>query len=94
MRPNQWSLTAAVLLLAACSGNGDTAAGREADAVRNTDRVVVLKDRSPAEANCMLMGGTMALSRQLNGNNVGTCQLANGKRCDETALLNGACPAG
>ncbi|WP_038927369.1 DUF333 domain-containing protein, partial [Yersinia pestis] len=31
-------------------------------------------------------------TRQLHGGSVGMCQLPDGKRCDEEALLRGACP--
>ncbi|UYA60638.1 YdbJ [Pectobacterium sp. F1-1] len=55
---------------------------------------MLLKSSSPVDVNCTLIGGTMALSRQLDGASVGACQLANGKRCSEQSLMNGSCPAG
>ncbi|NLS55835.1 DUF333 domain-containing protein [Hafnia alvei] len=46
-----------------------------------------------AAENCALAGGTLALSSQLDGSSVGMCQLPDGKRCGESALMRGACPA-
>ncbi|PWC16323.1 DUF333 domain-containing protein [Brenneria corticis] len=96
MKRYQWLFAAAALLLAGCSnGEKNAAAERQGVAADNAgNSIVLLKSSTPAEVNCVLAGGTMATSRQLNGASVGTCQLANGKRCDEQALLNGTCPAG
>ncbi|MCG8707889.1 DUF333 domain-containing protein [Brenneria sp. 4F2] len=95
MKCYPWLFTAAVLLLSGCSHNQDATAVMSPDSsLKNNDASVLLKGDSPADANCSLAGGTMALSRQLNGASVGTCQLANGKRCDERSLINGTCPAG
>ncbi|WP_036774878.1 DUF333 domain-containing protein [Photorhabdus australis] len=44
-----------------------------------------------AKTTCIYAGGTPALAIQLNGTQVPVCQLANGKRCDERALLQGFC---
>ncbi|GBO51091.1 putative hemolysin [Pectobacterium versatile] len=87
-----WLCTAAALLLAGCS---DHSAAQQ-DATQNDDKnaVVLLKSSSPVDVNCTLIGGTMAISRQLDGASVGACQLANGKRCSEQSLMNGSCPAG
>jgi putative hemolysin len=46
---------------------------------------------SLAESNCAGAGGTLAFSHQLDGTRVGMCQLANGRRCDEQALIGGRC---
>lgn len=94
MKPYQWlmaGLTAA--LLTACSSGNEQNSATD-NSVRRDESVAILKNHSPAEVNCTLAGGTMALSRQLNGSSFGTCQLANGKRCDESALMSGMCPAG
>ncbi|WP_075181852.1 DUF333 domain-containing protein [Pantoea sp. 1.19] len=40
---------------------------------------------------CSGAGGTLALSRQLDGSAAGMCQLANGRRCSESALMSGGC---
>ncbi|MEC5320363.1 DUF333 domain-containing protein [Brenneria populi subsp. brevivirga] len=95
MKLHQWLFAAAVLVLSGCSSNSEeTNAVAQRNASFNSDAAVRLKSDSPADASCSLIGGTMALSRQLNGASVGTCQLANGKRCDERSLINGTCPAG
>ncbi|RUR99459.1 putative hemolysin [Pectobacterium polaris] len=92
-----WLCTAAALLLAGCSNHSENAAATEQNATQNDDTtstVVLLKSSSPVDVNCTLIGGTMAISRQLDGASVGACQLANGKRCSEQSLMNGSCPAG
>lgn len=95
MKCYHWLFTAAVLVLAGCSNSEETTAVTpHHSTLNNNDATLSLKSDSPADASCSLMGGTMALSRQLNGASVGTCQLANGKRCDERSLINGTCPAG
>ncbi|AIA70834.1 putative lipoprotein [Pectobacterium atrosepticum SCRI1043] len=91
-----WLCTAAALLLAGCSNHSENAAVAQQDAMQNDDRstAVLLKSSSPVDVNCTLIGGTMASARQLDGMNVGACQLANGKRCSEQSVMNGSCPAG
>nr|MBA2814406.1 putative hemolysin [Candidatus Pantoea persica] len=44
---------------------------------------------SLAESNCA--GGTLAFSYRLDGSRISMCQLANGRRCDEQALIGGRC---
>jgi putative hemolysin len=46
---------------------------------------------SLAESTCSNAGGTLAFSHQLDGSRVGMCQLVNGRRCDEQALIGGNC---
>ncbi|MDF9910637.1 UNVERIFIED_ORG: putative hemolysin [Pantoea brenneri] len=46
---------------------------------------------SLAESTCSSAGGTLAFSHQLDGSRVGMCQLVNGRRCDEQALIGGNC---
>ncbi|MGM3175078.1 DUF333 domain-containing protein [Dickeya lacustris] len=87
----QWLIATAAIMLVACSSE---------PVDKGQNRAAVATPRAwqgqgtPADVNCMLAGGRMGLSRQLSGASIGTCLLANGKRCDETALLNGRCPAG
>lgn len=40
---------------------------------------------------CRQNGGRVALSRQLDGSINGVCQFANGKRCNQNALMLGTC---
>ncbi|MEH2921491.1 DUF333 domain-containing protein [Samsonia erythrinae] len=92
MKGLSWLCTAAALLLVGCgSHNEQSALAQRSD---NNSTVAQLKSSSPIDVNCMLLGGTMGVSRQLDGANVGACQLANGKRCSEQSLMNGTCPAG
>ncbi|MFJ5406776.1 putative hemolysin [Pectobacterium punjabense] len=91
-----WLCTAAALLLAGCSNHSESTAATQQKTTQNDDEsvTVLLKSSSPIDVNCTLIGGTMAVSRQLDGASVGACQLANGKRCSEQSLMNGSCPAG
>lgn len=91
-----WLCTATALLLAGCSNHSENTTATQQDATQAESRstVVLLKSSSPVDVNCTLIGGTMAISRQLDGASVGACQLANGKRCSEQSLMNGTCPAG
>ncbi|MFC3395465.1 putative hemolysin [Brenneria rubrifaciens] len=93
MKRYQWLFTTAALLLAGCS-NGEKTTVVDDALNQNKRSVVLMKSSTPMDVNCSMMGGTMAISRQLDGGKIGTCQLANGKRCDEQAVMNGTCPAG
>ncbi|MBD1227456.1 DUF333 domain-containing protein [Xenorhabdus griffiniae] len=44
-----------------------------------------------ASESCSDAGGIPALTKQLDGHQVPVCQLANGRRCNEQALLDGGC---
>ncbi|QDX29839.1 DUF333 domain-containing protein [Dickeya poaceiphila] len=90
MNMPQWLVAGTAVMLVACSGG-------QTESVQDTGAVVPQRaawQGSPAEVTCTLAGGRMGVSRQLNGASIGTCLLANGKRCNETALMNGSCPAG
>lgn len=90
----------AVLFLAACSSNDST------DTVSYNDNAYEpvqqgtsanvhhnLNMSNPAAVNCANVGGVLTMAKQLNGSSVGMCQLPDGKRCEEWALMRGACPA-
>lgn len=81
-------LVAALLLLSACSSGGDNEPPQQATAAHVPARVEMTQ---LAASNCLSAGGTLALSRQLDGSSVGMCQLKNGRRCSESALLSGSC---
>lgn len=81
-------LAGAALLLSACSSNSDDEPPQQATAAHVQPHVVM---SSMAEVNCSNAGGTLAFSRQLDGSRIGMCQLANGRRCDEQALMGGQC---
>ncbi|WP_455853048.1 putative hemolysin [Pantoea endophytica] len=81
-------LAGATLLLSACSSNSDNEPPQQATAAHVQPRVVM---SSMAEVNCNNAGGSLAFSRQLDGSRIGMCQLANGRRCDEQALMGGSC---
>ncbi|WP_323853924.1 DUF333 domain-containing protein [Xenorhabdus koppenhoeferi] len=44
-----------------------------------------------ASETCSDIGGILTLTKQLNGSHFPVCQLANGRRCNEQALLDGGC---
>ncbi|UWS31155.1 putative hemolysin [Erwinia pyrifoliae] len=81
-------MVASCLLLSACSNSGDNEPPQQATAAHAPARVEMA---DLAANNCLNAGGTLALSRQLDGSAVGMCQLKNGRRCSEGALLNGSC---
>lgn len=81
-------LAAATLFLSACSSDSDNEPPQQATAAHVSGHVVMA---DLAESTCTSAGGTLALSRQLDGSSVGMCQMANGRRCDESALMNGRC---
>lgn len=86
MKAVPFLLVAATLLLSACSSDNEPA--QQATAAHVPARIEMAE---LAASQCANAGGTLALSRQLDGTSVGMCQLANGRRCDESALLGGTC---
>jgi len=86
MKAATFLLATATLLLSACSSDNEPQ--QQATAAHASPRVVMA---DLAANNCANAGGSLAFSRQLDGTSVGMCQLANGRRCGENALLNGSC---
>ncbi|RXA94797.1 MULTISPECIES: DUF333 domain-containing protein [Yersinia] len=98
MKALSWFVGGAVFFLAACSSNDptDTAnydayepvqQGTSANVHHNLDM------SNPAAVNCANVGGVLTIAKQLSGGSIGMCQLPDGKRCEEWALMRGACPA-
>ena len=82
-------LAGATMLLAACSSHQETA---EVQQQGNSFNIAHRNlNNSPAAAACSLAGGTLQLARQLDGTSVGMCQMSNGRRCGESAVMNGQC---
>ncbi|WNN42468.1 putative hemolysin [Winslowiella toletana] len=88
MKAATFLLAGAALLLSACSSNVDNEPPQQATAAHVPARVNMSE---LAASNCASAGGTLAFSRQLDGSSTGMCQLANGRRCGESALLSGTC---
>ncbi|WP_034946541.1 putative hemolysin [Erwinia oleae] len=88
MRTTTLLIAGAILLLAGCSSSDDNEPPQQATAAHVPAKVVM---SDLAASNCVSAGGTLALSRQLDGSSVGMCQLANGRRCGEDALAGGTC---
>ncbi|ACS85538.1 putative hemolysin [Musicola paradisiaca] len=93
MKTLTWLMVGIVLTLGGCSRHQDSDSAGSVTPVASQGNLSGPANTSPAEVNCMLAGGRMGSARQLNGALIGTCLLANGKRCDENALLKGTCPA-
>lgn len=88
MKAATFLLVAASLLLSACSGGSDNEPPQQATAAHVPARIEM---GDLAASSCLNAGGTLALSRQLDGSSVGMCQMKNGRRCSERALLSGSC---
>ncbi|RWR03675.1 hemolysin [[Pantoea] beijingensis] len=87
MKVTTFLLVGAAFVLSACS-SADNEPPQQATAAHVPPKVVMSE---LAASSCASAGGALALSRQLDGSSVGMCQLANGRRCGESALLNGSC---
>lgn len=88
MKAATFLLAGAALLLSACSSDVDNEPPQQATAAHVPARVSM---NDVAASNCASAGGTLAFSHQLDGSSVGMCQLANGRRCGESALMSGSC---
>lgn len=82
-------LAGAALLLSACSS--DTADNEPPQQATSAHVIVKPQMSAMAASACGNAGGSLAFSRQLDGSSVGMCQLPNGRRCSETALMGGSC---
>ncbi|MEI2264404.1 putative hemolysin [Erwinia sp. CGal63] len=82
-------LLAGCVLLAGCSSSNDDNEPPQQATSAHVPAKVVMSDL--AASACENAGGTLALSRQLDGSAIGMCQLANGRRCGESALASGSC---
>ena len=47
---------------------------------------------NPASANCVEQGGTLEIESRGDGGQYGVCHLADGRACEEWALMRGTCP--
>ncbi|MEM7225157.1 MAG: DUF333 domain-containing protein [Pseudomonadota bacterium] len=50
------------------------------------------KVANPASANCVEQGGTLEIESRGDGGQYGICHLADGRACEEWALMRGQCP--
>ncbi|MBT0723063.1 DUF333 domain-containing protein [Rosenbergiella sp. S61] len=80
-------LAGTVMFLAGCSSHQPAEPEQQATAAH----IQPVHMSSLASDNCEMAGGSLAYTRQLDGSRVGMCQLVNGKRCSETALMSGHC---
>lgn len=89
MKAATFLLAGAALILSACSSNSDDNEPPQQATAAHVQPHVVMS--SMAEANCANAGGILAFSSQLDGSRIGMCQLVNGRRCSEQALIGGNC---
>jgi putative hemolysin len=102
MKALSWLVGGAVFFLASCSSNdpANTVSINDNYDTNGIDEPVQqatsahrnINMANPATVNCANAGGVLTMARQLNGDSVGMCQLQDGKRCEEWALMHGACP--
>ncbi|PHM45623.1 hypothetical protein Xmau_00002 [Xenorhabdus mauleonii] len=76
-------------MLVGCSGHQAVSPANKYKNYQYSDLGINLSKN--ASETCSDIGGTPTLTKQLNGNQLPVCQLANGRRCNEQALLNGGC---
>ncbi|CDM89610.1 DUF333 domain-containing protein [Xenorhabdus bovienii] len=76
-------------VLAGCSGQQTDHSSKRHKNYQYSDLRINLSEN--ASMTCFDAGGILVLAIQLNGNQTPVCQLANGRRCDERALLDGGC---
>lgn len=89
MKAATFLLVGCALLLSACSSSEtDNEPPQQATSAHVPPRVVMSDFAASA---CASAGGTLALTRQLDGSSTGMCQLVNGRRCGENALSSGSC---
>ena len=85
MRSALW-IGCAALLLSACSSEPV----QQATAAHVAPGLKAAMSNS-GQANCAMIGGSMSVTRQLDGSMTGMCALPNGKRCSEQSLATGSC---
>ncbi|MDX7989770.1 DUF333 domain-containing protein [Xenorhabdus sp. psl] len=76
-------------ILAGCSGHQTNTSQKRYKHYQNSD--LGINWSQDANDICSDAGGIPSLTKQLNGNLIPVCQLANGRRCNEQALLDGGC---
>lgn len=89
MKLRMFALVGAVLLISACSHHADI--DDEVPQQATAAHIMPVHMQNLATTQCQSVGGSLAYSRQLDGSRLGMCQLTNGKRCSEAALISGDC---
>jgi putative hemolysin len=65
--------------------------GRLAEAGGPAGKVMIA---NPASVNCIERGGILTIRKRGDGGEYGICTFADGRQCEEWALMRGECPAG
>jgi putative hemolysin len=60
-----------------------------AGAARSVGKVMIA---NPASVNCIERGGTLTIRKRGDGGEYGICTFADGRQCEEWALMRGECP--
>lgn len=93
-RSGSWvALLALLLAVAGCAETKAAGADRGSTQVagETAARVMIA---NPASVNCIEQGGTLAIRKRGEGGEYGICTFADGRQCEEWALMRGECPAG
>jgi putative hemolysin len=80
-------------VLTGCAGMSATGAdcGNVAGTAGPVGKVMIA---NPASVNCIERGGTLTILKRGDGGEYGICKFADGRQCEEWALMRGECPAG
>lgn len=82
-------ITGAAMMLSLLSGCGTNSEPPQQATAAHAAPQEVMSDN--AKTLCNQAGGALSIARQLNGQLAEICQLTDGRRCDESALLSGGC---
>lgn len=83
-----------LFLLIGCTGMNTAGAdrgGHTAGAAAPAGKAMIA---NPASVNCIKKGGTLTIRKRGDGGEYGICTFADGRQCEEWALMRGECPAG
>lgn len=92
---SRWLLAALLSLLFAVNGCAEmnaagTDGGRAAEGVGPAGKTLIA---NPASVNCIERGGALTIRKRGDGGEYGICTFADGRQCEEWALMRGECPA-
>ena len=88
-----WTAVLSLLfVLTGCAGMNAAGADQEhtAGAAGPAGKVMIA---NPASVNCIKRGGTLTIRKRGDGGEYGICTFADGRQCEEWALMRGECPA-
>jgi putative hemolysin len=90
----QWAAGLSLfLVLTACAGMNAAGADRGGHAAGAAGPAGKTRIANPASVNCIDRGGTLTIRKRGDGGEYGICTFADGRQCEEWALMRGECPA-